>query len=180
MSRPEIEQGITSMQERSQAMAHLRKAGLFVPSKPLEAVQGISLDDEWENMKRRYGGISNIPYNELGDYLDRWTAMLSYARFCEAVADIDKTTSIEIRDTVKKQLYLCQEGSRELRDAGVYTEPLYIDWENRVIENTAKYSLARMVRENYESRVSAISREITRRGNDFASTRLNNNRGNNM
>jgi len=177
-SREDVEKVINEFAVREVTMAKIRKAGLPIPPKPDDAVNGVDLFTEWENMKRRYGGVANIPYHELGDFLDRWTQMVSYSRWVEAVADIDQATAREIRDTIKKQLYTLQEGTREIRDAKVYTEPLYLEWEQRYVESLSMYTSVRALREGYEHRVNAISREITRRGSDNLDTRRNLNRGN--
>src|SRR5690606_7291568 len=110
--REQIKEGIEQFAIRKETKSKLKKAGLPIPPKPEDVVEGRDIFTEWENVKKKYGGISNIPFNELGDFLDRWAGLASYARWVEAVADIDQTTSREIRDTVKKQLYTIQEGSR--------------------------------------------------------------------
>lgn len=177
MNRAEIEKGIEDFKVRELTMAKLKKAGLPIPSRPVDASEGVDLFTEWESLKKQYGGIANIPYPELGDFLDRWTQMLSYARWVEAVADIDQSTAREIKETIKKQLYCIQEGGRELRDASTHTEPLYIEWEKKYIENLSIYLLTKALREGYEYRSSAISREISRRGQDQLDTRRGINRG---
>lgn len=177
MNRAEIERGIEDFKVRELTMAKLKKAGLPIPFRPVDAAEGVDLFTEWESLKKKHGGIANIPYAELGDFLDRWTQMLSYARWVEAVADIDQATAREIRDTIKKQLYCIQEGGRELRDAAVNTEPMYIEWEKRYIESLSVYLLSKALREGYEYRSNAISREISRRGQDQLDTRRGVNRG---
>ena len=86
---------------------------------------------DWENIKNQYKGIGNIPFELLGEYLDRWSNLTTYTRWLESLADIKLTTTREIRDTVKKQLYTLQEGSRELRDAMVHTEELFIEFSSQ-------------------------------------------------
>lgn len=178
MTREQIEKEIHYFTVREITKAKIAKAGLPVPPKPRDAEEGIDLFVEWENIKRQYGSVANIPFHVLGDFLDRWTAMISYARWCEAIADIDQSTAREIRDTIKKQLYTLQEGSREIRDAMVYTEPLYREWEKRYAENYSLYIAIKALREGYEYRANAISREITRRSSDMNDTRRSINRGN--
>jgi hypothetical protein len=177
MERIDIVAGVGKFVTREATMAKILTAGLIIPPKPLESASGVDLFSEWEAVKRRYGGLSNIPYSELGDYLDKWTGMISYARWCEAVADIDRSTAEEIRDTIKKQLFTIQAGNRELRDASVFTEELYIEWENKYSEASAMYTAVRALREGYEGRATAVSREITRRGGDLEDTRRSMNRG---
>lgn len=177
MNRSEIVQEVQSYQVREATKAKLNKAGLPMPPKPQDAVEGINLFDEWESMKKKHGGISNIPFRELGNFLDRWTGMVSYARWCEALADIDMSTAREIRDTIKKQLYTLQEGGREIRDASTHTEPLYREWEQKFTEAESMYRATRALREGYEIRAGAISREISRRGDDVLDTRRGMNRG---
>jgi hypothetical protein len=177
MQRYEIVEGVKLFVSRRATMDKIQRAGLPVPPKPEDAVTGTDLFQEWDNVRRRYGGIANIPYNELGEFLDRWTGMVSYARWCEAIADIDRSTAEEVRDVVKKQLYTVQEGNREIRDASVYCEPLYLEWELKYTEALSMYTATRALREGYEQRAYAISREISRRGSDLEDTRRGINRG---
>lgn len=175
LNRDTIEQGIQDKIVKEQVMTKLKRAGLYIPPKPDETV---NLYTEWDNLKRSYGGIANIPFNELGDFLDRWSGMIAYTRWVEAIADLEQITAREIKETIRKQLYTIQEGSRELRDASVYTESIYIEWENKFIEAYALYIAVKALREGYEQRLNAISREITRRGSDILDTRRTINRGN--
>lgn len=166
MDRVEIEKGIQVTLEKAKVTEKLKRAGLPIPSKPKEVVENIDLFSEWEIIKNKHGGIANIPFNDLGSWLDKWSAMAAYARWTEAVADIKQTTSREVRDTVKKQLYTLQEGGREIRDAMVHVESLYIEWQNKFVEDSALYTAVKGLREGYEFRQAAISREITRRTGD--------------
>jgi hypothetical protein len=177
MNREEIESGIVNMESYKTAIAKLRTAGLVVPQKPPDAVTNCDLSAEWESMKRRYGGVANIPFEELGEFLDRWTAMISYARWTEAIADIDCQTSREVRDTIKKQLYTVQSGGREIREAMVSTEAIYIQWEQKYIQDNALYIMIKGLREGYEGRANAISREITRRMSEVSGSNRAHNRG---
>jgi hypothetical protein len=174
MNRTQIIDEIEDYQVRESTKAKMRKAGLPVPPPPDNSE---NLYTEWEAIKKKHGGLANIPYNELGDFLDKWTGLVSYARYCEALADIDTATAREIRDTIRKQLYTLQDGGRELRDASVATEPLYTEWEKNFTESNAMYIATRALREGYEYRANAISREITRRGNDLLDNRRQLNRG---
>lgn len=173
-NREQIEAGIEQFQVREVTKAKMRKAGLPTPVQPENSE---SLYNEWESIKKRFGGVANIPHTELGSFLDKWTGLVSYARWIEAVADIDLTTSREIRDTVKQQLYTLHDGGREIRAAKVHTETIYTDWEKKFTEDQAMYTATRALREGYEYRANAISREITRRGDDFHSNRRSINRG---
>lgn len=174
MDKSRIEQGVKEFTVREATKSNMAKAGLPVPPQPDNSEL---LYAEWENVKKKYGSVANIPFNELGSFLDKWTGLVSYARWVEAIADIDTSTAREIRDTIKKQLYTIQEGGRELRDAKVATEPLYIEWERKFTESSSMYTATRALREGYEIRANAISREITRRGNDMNDTRRTINRG---
>ncbi|WP_426455427.1 hypothetical protein ACP26L_36105 (plasmid) [Paenibacillus sp. S-38] len=177
MNRQEIEAGAQELVVRRKAMNRLASAGLPTPPKPEDSVEGRNLFTEWDNLKKRHGGVANIPFTELGDFLDRWTAMIAYARWCESVADLDRTTALEIRNTIQDQLYPLQEGNRELRAATVATEELYRHWQEQYLEANAIYTAMKGLREGYEQRANAISREITRRGADVMDARRGMNRG---
>jgi hypothetical protein len=177
MNRQQIEQEISNYTVRETTMAKITKAGLPIPDKPKDLMDGTDIFSEWEQMKKNYGGIANIPFPALGDYLDRWTSMVAYARWVEAIADIDQATAREVRDTIKKQLYTLQEGGRELREAKVHIEPLYREWEQKYTESLSMMIAVKALREGYERRADAISREITRRMNDALDSRRLDNRG---
>lgn len=146
------------------AVERVERLELPIPAKPVEVVEGIDILVEWDRLKTQHGGISNIPTVRLGDFFDKWTALLAYTRWVEAVADIEHASIREARDMIKKQIYTIKEGSRELRDALVYTDEEYIKLSNLYIEKLTFYILMKALRESYEYRVTAISREITRRG----------------
>ena len=174
MNRNEIEQEVREYTIREEVRSNHVKAGLPLPPKPENSD---NLYNEWEQIKKKYGGIASIPFHELGDFLDKWTGLVSYARWVEAIADIDTATAREIRDTVRNQLYALQDGSRELRAATVCNEPLYREWERKFTEAHAMYMATKALREGYEIRANAISREITRRGHDVMDSRRGFNRG---
>lgn len=173
-SRAEIEREIEIYKTREIAISKIKKAGLPIPTNP----EDHGIIKEWEDLKKQFGGINNIPFHYLGEFLDRWTQMLSYARWVEAVADIELTTAEEIRNTIKKQLYTLMDGPREMKDASVYHEPLYVEWEKKYLEAATTLTLIKALRESYEYKVNAISREITRRGDDVVDIRKGINRGN--
>jgi hypothetical protein len=177
MNRQQIEQEISNYTVRETTMAKINKAGLPIPTKPEELAEGINIFTEWEQMKKNYGGIANVPFPTLGEYLDKWTSVVAYARWVEAIADIDQATAREIRDTIKKQLYTLQEGGRELREAMIHIEPLCREWEQKYTENLSMLIAVKALREGYEKRADAISREITRRTGDALDSRRLDNRG---
>lgn len=177
MNRKAIEEGVKLFVSKESTMAKIRKAGLPIPPKPEDAVNGKNLFTEWDSMRKRYGGVANIPHADLGEFLDRWSGMVSYALWVEAIADIDRATASEVRDTIKDQLYTIQEGNREIRSATVATEPLYLEWELKFTEALSMFTVTKTLRLGYENRLNAISREITRRGGDVADTRMGINRG---
>lgn len=155
----------------------LAELQLSIPKKPQDIAEGIDLATEWDNVKRKCGGLANIPYHELGDFLDRWTALVSFARWEEAKADMNRQTGEEMKNHIKKQLYMLQEGTREIRDAAVHVEPMYMQLQNQYIEANALYIAVRALREGYEQRANSISREITRRCSDNQDVKRGINRG---
>lgn len=176
MNREQIQKEVDDYAVRAETMNKLKQAGLPIPK--ATAFGDSDIFDEWDNLKKTYGGVSNIPFNTLGDFLDKWTGIISYARWVEAIADMDLTTSREIRDTIKKQLYTIQDGGRELRDASVHIDPMFVEYEKKFVADSAMYTATRALREGYEYRANSISREITRRGSDVMDGRRSGNRGN--
>jgi hypothetical protein len=163
MDRTAIKNGINEMIEKGKVVEKFKVAGLPVPKKPKTMDNVVDIFDEWENLKNNYGGTSNIPFNEIGEYLDKWTNLIAYTRWLEAISDIKQSSAREIKNTVEKQLYVIQDGGRELRAASVATEPLFIEWENKYIEDNSYHTLLKGLREGYEYRLNAVSREISRR-----------------
>lgn len=169
LQREEIKRNIDNfIKAKEQALIKLKKANLPIPDKPQNSE---TLFQEWEELKRKYGGVAEIPYHILGDFLDKWASMLAYARWAEANAEINMITSREIRDTVKKQLYNLQDGGREAKDAAVYCESIYLEWERKYLEDLTLYTMIQALREGYEQKIAAISREITRRTDEFKDNR---------
>lgn len=178
MTRRDIQTHAEEMAEaKNNALRKIKKAKLLRPNAPDVELEGNELDKEWTKIKRAYGGLSNIPFSELGAFLDKWTELIAYTRWVEAVADLDQASAREIRDTVKKQLYVLQDGGREIRDAKTHIEPLYIEWEKKYNESLVTMIAIKGLREGYEQRANALSREITRRTNDVVDQRRQMNRG---
>lgn len=170
MTRDDIKKTVERMMSKSKnVIQQLKTIGLPIPQKP-ESLGNMNIFQEWEQLKKQYGGVGNVPHKELGEFLDKWNSLISYARWLEAVADAKQANSREIRDTIKKQLYTLQEGSRETKDALVHTDPLYLQWEEQYIEDLTYYITLKALRESYEYRATSISREITRRGDDVENT----------
>lgn len=177
MERDQILNSIQSMSVQADVNAKLQQVGLCVPPTPTDVTQHSNLYVEWDALVRQCGGLGNVPFDKLGDYLDRWAGLSAYARWAEASADIQRTIATEMRDTVKKQLYLLQDGNREMRDASVFVEPIFLHWEGKFLEYTTLYTAMKSLREGYEKRADAISREITRRTADVTDVRRGANRG---
>lgn len=177
MDKEQILKGIEEFQVRKNVEAKIIKAGFPIPTKPADIEGQRNLFEEWDSMKTSYGGISNIPFPLLGEYLDRWTQLVSYARWVEAIADIDQASAREVRDFVKKQLYTLMEGNRELRDASVYIEPSVVQLQRDYMEKYSLWNMIKALREGYEQRANTISREITRRSNDLNDSNRSYNRG---
>ncbi|SNS21026.1 hypothetical protein SAMN05446037_100637 [Anaerovirgula multivorans] len=175
MDRRQIEGELNEYTNSRVIISKVQKAGLPIPPKPVELAEGVNIFTEWEKVKKQHGGMANIPFHILGDFLDRWTSVLAYARWCEAITDIDQASAREIRDTVKQQLYTLQDGGREIRSAEVCTEPIYREWEKKYTESLTLMLATKALREGYEQRVFALSRELTRRGNDVIDIRRGDN-----
>lgn len=167
MNIKEIVDKVKGYDFQAKALTKAKSVGLIIPPKPYEVIEGVNIVTEWNNIKKKYGDISKVPFGKLGEYLDKWTEMISYIRWIEAAADLEYQSSREIKEMMKKQIYTLQEGGRELRDALVYIDEEFVKVNERFIENQANYIAVKGLREGYEQRANAISREITRRGQDM-------------
>jgi hypothetical protein len=174
MGRQEIERHLESWDVRKEVVERIKRSGLPIPPKP-QNPEGMSA--EWDELNQQHGGLSNIPFHELGNFLGKWDALAAYARYVEAVADFEQTVIKERKDHVKSQLYVLNEGTREIRYALCQSDPMYVDLQHKYEIAEATYIAMRALREGYEGKVNVISREITRRGNELQGTRLSSNRG---
>lgn len=174
MSRQQIENHLATWDVRKEVLERIKRAGLPIPQKPTEPEV---MSEEWDRMNQQHGGLSSIPFHELGNFLGKWEALAAYARYVEAVADLERTALKERKDHVKSRLYVLSEGTREIRYALCQSDPLYVDLQHRYEFADATFTVARSLREGYEGKVSAISREITRRGNEASGTGISSNRG---
>lgn len=146
--------------------AKLRKAGLPVPDiRKFSSVTSVDdFIDEWEAVKSKHGGLSDVPYTELSRYLDAWSALSTSARMVEALAQADLVTAEFNEKFVKKQVYLAVDsGNRELRDAKVYENADYKKSVEDYLQANRVYEYVHALRESYERYAFVISREISRR-----------------
>jgi hypothetical protein len=174
MTTEQIKKEIESFRVFDVSLCKIKTAGMIIPEKPVDS---LNLFKEWETLKRKHGSVGNIPFEELGDFLDKWTSLISYTRWVEAVADVEQQSAKEVRDTVKKQLYVEKDGNREMKDALVHVDPIFVNLEKEYTEKLALYISIRGLREGYETRSNAISREISRRTQEIQDLRRGANRG---
>ena len=142
--------------------------GLPVPERVANAE---SLYAEWDTLKSQWGGVGNIPHDKLGDFLDKWSQLIAYAKWVEASADIRQAKSREARDTLKTMLFAEFDGSREIRASLVMNDPDFIRLEIEYTTELTRLLAVRALREGYESRYASISREISRRTGEFSTMR---------
>lgn len=131
----------------------------------------ISIFQKWSQLRKRHGGVANIPYHELADYLDQWAELLAYVRFQEAIQDIDCGAYMEIRDRLYDQVYISEDGGRELRAALAGAHELYVEYSKKFTEAQVALKLTQSLRQSYEYRYYAVSREISRRQGDMSQTK---------
>jgi hypothetical protein len=174
MTDEQIKQELENLKFLDFTLSKIKKAGMCIPERPND---NQNLFKEWETLKRKHRSMSNIPFEELGEFLDRWTSLISYTRWVESVADLEQQSTKEVRDMVKKQLYVNKDGNREMKDALVHIDPIYKDIEKKYIEKLSLYTSIRGLREGYETRSNAISREISRRTQEIQDLRRGANRG---
>lgn len=161
---------------QAQAEAKRRQLRLPKPPEPDPIVDNttgeiISIFQKWSSLRKRYGSVANIPNWELADYLDQWAELLAYARYQEAITDIDAGTLQEIRDRLYDQVYISEEGGRELRAALAGADAMFVEYSEKFTEAVVHNKLVRSLRESYEYRYNAVSREISRRQGDTNTTK---------
>lgn len=126
----------------------------------------MDVESDWDEIRTKFGGISNVPYAMLGDYLDKFNSALGFAYYCLAIADTESIALKTRLDFVKDQLFLTMPtmSNKDTQYAMVLSEPEVIKMTAEYTKEYGKWKILAAIVNSYERKAEAISREITRRG----------------
>ncbi len=163
-SANDIRKEIENFNQTKSIVNIILKAGIPIPNKV-----DIDLEDEWGAVKNKYNGLSNIPSPLLGEYLDKFSTILGYAYYCQAIADYESMSLKTQKEFAKEKLFLIQPtmSNKDTQVALVHNEPLYCELTEKYLIEYGKWRIITALVNSYERKTEAISREITRRGNEI-------------
>lgn len=130
-----------------------------MPKQPTEEGKPIS-----PQIRRDLTGISN---QDLGKELSKFTACTDYATFQATIADLEATIAEQVLDMVTSQVRQEKTGTVQERSDKTRNDPRVKALHLEYFQKHAVARLTEAIVRNFERDVSAISREITRRGNEF-------------
>jgi hypothetical protein len=121
--------------------------------------------------------ISVLDSEELSELFTRLTAWSNYVAGQLAAAQVDEKFLEKKLSNSEAQLFLAKDTSKvkgervTLIKAQVAADPMIIELEEKLMSAYAYRKMVEVVASNFERDVALVSREITRRTNDFRSNR---------
>ena len=121
--------------------------------------------------------ISILDSEELSELFTKLTAWSNYIAGQLAAAQVDEKFIEKKLDSLETQLFLAKDNSKvkgervTLIKAQVAADPMIVSLEESQMKAYAYRKMLEVVAGNFERDVSLVSREITRRTNDFRSNR---------
>lgn len=151
------------MSDVNAVLGAIQKAGLSRPHRP-----AMDVESEWDEVKTKFGGISNVPYTLLGDYLDKFNSALGFAYYCQGIADYESIAMKTRLEFVKELMFLSKPvmSNKDTQYALVMNEPEVIKLTAEYTKEYGKWKIISAMVNSYERKAEAISREITRRGSE--------------
>lgn len=165
-TNPTIEK-IKDYEYQEKAKSKVRKAGLSFPTRPNipEPLQQPNGD------VRLPEDVTNLSDRDLGRYLSVFSALSSYAQCIVALADIEYTTAENIAQMAERFEILDLPKQRrkndDLRYGSVHLIDYVFELRQDAMKKQANYKMVEGVLASYERAINSLSREITRRGNEF-------------
>lgn len=140
------------------AVAELEASGLPIPQQP--TIQGQPLPALSTDLTRE----SN---QTLGKLLSEFTAMANYVSYAATVADLTATADEHALEYETARTRLVKTGTVSEKNDKATVDPRVHHAQVKAYESRAVAELTESIRRNYERDLMAISREITRRGNEM-------------
>jgi hypothetical protein len=158
-SEQKLHDEITTYQVQQKAHAKIRKAGLPKPERYTKNDEPL---DPKLDLK-----LATIDNGALGRLMAEFTAACEYAAYAAACADIDKTVAENVLEFVEAKTRLSKSGTVQLKSDKTKIDPRVIAARSDFMEREAIAKLTAVILKNYERGLSTISREITRRQNEW-------------
>lgn len=141
------------------------------------ANQNISMWPEQSGQPQMPRDISLLDSDELSALFTQLTAWSNFVAGQLAAAQVDEYVLNKKKDSLEAKLFLDKDNSKvkgervTLIKAQVAADPKVMDLEDQIMHAYAYRKMVEVVSNNFERDVALVSREITRRTNDFRATR---------
>lgn len=152
-----------SSKSLEKAEAKMTALGLPRPGKPPDAVEGL----DWPE------NVADLSPEELAHHLTWWSGWSSYARYHLGRAETNYSAYSRDFDTeMKTRLYKSSGDHRTVTDAkaAITQMPDMVNMAKKQQEAEALVLLLKSLLQGYEDKYSTVSREVSRRGQDFRET----------
>jgi hypothetical protein len=164
-ARETIKQALAQFDIKENVLQKLKDTKLPIPNYGLD----VNIVDEWEAIRQQYIDLSNVPYTLLGEYYEKFSAMIAYSLVEESMADIDLAIAKSKVNLAEEMLLLIQPKARaDVQQASSHAEEIYINAEKERLEKYAYYKMMSALNSGYVGRRDAISREISRRQKEIS------------
>lgn len=140
-------------------------------------MQNISMWPEQSDQPKMPRDISVLDSEELSELFTRLTAWSNFVAGQLSAAQIDEKSIEKTKDILESKLFLTLDNNKvkgervTLIKAQVASDPKIVDLEEQLLNIYAYRKMLEVVANNFERDISLVSREITRRTNDFRSNR---------
>jgi hypothetical protein len=141
------------------------------------AAQNINMWPDQSDQPKMPKDISLLDSDELSSLFSQLTAWSNFVAGQLAACQVDEHVLNKKKDSLEAQLFLAKDNSKvkgervTLIKAQVASDPKIMDLEDQLSHAYAYRKMVEVVANNFERDVALVSREITRRTNDFRATR---------
>jgi len=141
------------------------------------ADQNINMWPDQSEQPKMPKDISVLDSDELSQLFTQLTAWSNYVAGQLAAAQVDEHVLNKKKDSLEAKLFLDKDNSKvkgervTLIKAQVAADPRIMDLEDELTTAYAYRKMVEVIANNFERDVALVSREITRRTNDFRANR---------
>jgi hypothetical protein len=168
-----VSREIMDYTHRQKAVNKLKKSGIVFPSKPAE------LPPHWtdeDGMFKMPSDITSLEYRELGQLMSMLNSLLQWYGAVLASSRVDKLTAERVKNfteaKVRMEIFEDKEmekrfKAREDKEAYVNINELVEQAQDWFDAQEAVVTMTEQLYKDYDRSYSLVSREISRRGNEF-------------
>lgn len=138
-------------------IAAAEHAGLPAPCQPLvkgKVIGPLTID------------LTKVTSSRLGELLAEYTAQTGCASYAATIADLEANADEQALESVTARVRLLKTGTVQERSDKATNDPQVKAATKKALESRSLAALVQTVYRNYERDLNAISREITRRGQE--------------